>query len=436
MPLFLGNPPGNSSVANDFPYRWRVTSKHPMRIPPLLFGVSVAANLGLAFVWYSKSNDLSAAGPAAVSPHAGATTTPLAAAATTTATGDASGTLSPEVTRALPELFRQLVDGDLSAGVARLRAAGMSEDTVNLIAQAVVMKKFKKAYEELGGDGMNFLMWGGGYARTDAQREAQRKMQEIQKKLSEEARAAGVDRSSFFNFGRKVPGLSAEKSEQLARLEADRQEMRSQVHTEASGMMLDRDTERLKYIDAEFKKDLAALLTPEELEAWSMQRSETAQNLRAQLAYMAPTDEEFRKILKLQEAFNEAWPSNFGGNTDWQKRSEAERAMKKQIAEVLGPTRAADYDKATSYEFGTLSNLEYRLELPKGSADKVLGLHKETDEAARKIRSDKSLSDADRKESLKVLAEQVKSELVGVLGEEGMKAYRNQNSHWIDGLTR
>jgi hypothetical protein len=312
----------------------------------------------------------------------------------------------------------------------------MSDETVNMIAQVAIMHKFKKIYEEMSADGVNPFMWGGSHARTDAQREQQRKMREMQRKLSEEARAAGVDSSWFSGLGGKVPGLSADKAKLLARIEQDRQELRSQVHMEASGMMLDRDSERLKYIDEEFKKDLAEVLSPEEFDAWNLHRSETAQSLRSQLGYMAPTDDEFRRILRLQEAFNEAWPSNHGAGTDWQKRSEAERAMKKQIAEALGPERAADYEKATDYEFGTLSNLEYRLELPKGSADRVYGLHKETEKTARKIRSDKSLTDADKKESLKVLAEQVKSEVVGVLGEEGFKAYKNQHSHWLDNLTR
>ena len=409
-----------------------------MRIPRLLFGLSLAANLGMGFIWFSQTKSSPADGSIMV-PHPATARVDLDASATAAASSAASSSpdaLSSQMAQTMPDLFRQLIEGDFGAGISRLRASGMPAKTVNMIAQVVMMEKFKNAYEALGADGMAFNMWGGSYARTEAQREQQRKMQDFQRELNEEARKAGIDRNMFFSLGGKVPGLSADKAEQLARIEQDRQDMRSQVHLDASGMMLDRDTERLKYIDNEFKKDLAALLSPEELDAWNLHRSETAQSLRAQLAYMSPTEDEFRKILRLQETFNEAWPTSYGANTDWQKRSEAERAMKKQIAELLGPERAADYEKTTDSEFATLSNLEFRLELPKGSADRVYGLHQETDEAARKIRSDKSLGDEDRKESLKVLAEQVKTELTAVLGEEGFKAYRNQHSYWIDGLAR
>jgi hypothetical protein len=405
-----------------------------MRIPPLLVGLSLAANLGLAYVWFSQPKGAPAAGSDSVSRNAAASVASVGATAASTATAD--NALSPEMAKAIPDLFRQLITGDFSTEISRLRAAGMPDETVNMIAQVVMMQKSKKLYEEMAADGVNPFIWGGSHARTDVQREQLRKMREMGRKLSEEAREAGVDSNWFSGFGGKVPGLSADKAKLLARIEQDRQELRSQVHMDASGMMLDRDTERLKYIDEEFKKDLAAVLSPEEFDAWHLHRSETAQSLRSQLGYMAPTDDEFRSILRLQEAFNEAWPSNYGAGTDWQKRSEAERAMKKQIADVLGPKRAADYEKATDYEFGTLSNIEYRLELPKGSADRVYGLHKETDKAAQKIRADKSLTDADRKESLKVLAEQVKAELTGVLGEEGFKAYKGQHSHWIDNLAR
>jgi len=404
-----------------------------MRIPPLFVGVSLAANLGLAIALFSPSKTPSAAESTPVRRDDA-----LSVVSGASRSGSSAGereSLSPEMTKVLPDLFQQLIDGDFSTEIARLRASGVPEETVNMIAQVVMLRRYQKAYEAMGEDSMRF-MWGGNGVRTEAQREKQKKMLAIQEKLREEAREAGVNPNAFFSFGGKVPGLSEEKTAQLARLEADRMEMQSQVHMEASGMMLDRDTERLKFIDEEFKKDLAALLSPEELEAWKMHSSETARSLRSQLAYMEPTDEEFRGILKLQDAFNEAWPSNYGAGTDWQKRSEAERAMKEQIAALLGPERAAEYRKATDWEYGTLSNIEYRLELPKGSADRVFTLHEESEKTARKIRSDKSLSDADRKESLKVLAEQVQSELTGVLGQEGLKAYRNQHGHWIDNLGR
>ena len=402
-----------------------------MRIPPVLFGVSLAANLGLAFVWFYHPKYSPETGPAAVLQPVGRAASPVEAAAAQ-ASADA---LSPEMAKAIPDLFQQLIDGDLGAEVSRLRASGIPEETVNLIAQVVILQKYKKAFEESGADGM-LQMWGSNYALTDAQRERQKKMQETLRKLSDETREAGVDSNWFTSFGDKVPGISADKAKQIARIEQDRQDLRSQVHTEASGMMLERDNERLKYIEEEFKKDLAALLSPEELDAWKAHSSDTARNLRMQLAYMSPTEDEFKKILKLQETFDEAWPTGYGVKTDWQKRSEAEREMKKQIVDLLGPERAADYEKATDQEFGTLSKLEYRLQLPKGSAEKVYGLHQETEKAAQKIRSDKSLGDEDRKESLKVLAEQVKSELTGVLGEEGFKAYKAQHSHWIDNLAR
>lgn len=406
-----------------------------MRIPPLLFGLSLVANLGLAFAWFSRASNSPEAG-AIMTPSAVAVAAPDAAADANAAASTVASALSPEVAKALPDLLRQLINGDFSTEVSRLRASGMPEETVNMIGQVVMMQKFRKAYEEMSADGMGFQMWGSNYARTDAQRERQKKMLETQRKLGEEGREAGLDLNWFSDLSGSVPGLPSDKAKQIARIQQDRQDLLSQVHMEASGMMLDRDTERLKFIDAEFKKDLAAVLSPEELDAWNLHRSETAQSLRTQLAYMAPTDDEFRKILTLQEKFNEAWPTSYGPQTDWQKRSEAERAMKKQIAEVLGPERTADYEKATDYEFGTLSNLEYRLELPKGSADRIYGLHKETEATARKIRADKSLTEADRKESLKVLAEQAKSEVVGVLGEEGFKAYKTQHSHWIDSLER
>ncbi len=406
-----------------------------MRLSPLIIGLSLAANAGLGYALWQRTAPAPETHAVAATGSA-KTTAPRSTSVSTSSDGSATsvanGTLSPELARELPGLFQRLTEGDFVAGITQLRAAGMDEETLGMLAQVVAIQKYRLFARSLGNNGAEFYMWGSDRAKTEAQREAQKRMLEFQRQLSENARDAGIHNDWFSMMRNDVPGLSDEKSKQLARLEQDHQELRSRIQMEAAGMMLERDTEQLKFIDAEFKKDLAAILTPEELEAWTLHRSQTAQSLRAEIAYMEPTDEEFRGILKLQEAFNDAWPAEYGASTDWQKRHEAQQEMKAKIAELLGPTRAADYQKATDYEFGTLSNLEYRLELPKGTADRVLELRKQTEQAAQKIRADKSLADADRQESLKVLADQAREDLSAALSAEGFKAYKAQHGHWID----
>lgn len=141
-----------------------------MRFSRLLLGLSLAANLGLAYLWYAQPkgsmNDGSTWAPELEL--AGVEAAPVAPVAAT-----ATRAFSPEMTQALPAFFRQLTDGDFRAEIARLRASGLPEETVSLIGQLIIAEKFKQSYEAFAGRGFSpDILWGGMSALTDVQREA------------------------------------------------------------------------------------------------------------------------------------------------------------------------------------------------------------------------------------------------------------------------
>lgn len=397
-----------------------------MRLTPAFLAVSITANLGLGYlVWSGPSHaaDHSASAPARATADATASA-PLASA------DDDAKTHAAQAAA-----FTRFLTGDLATEVARLRELGLPKDMIEDMAQAAVFAKYRKAMRSFPDDFSMGAMWGN-TAKTARQREQIKKFRELTRQIGEEASAAGVDWNMFSMMGPKAP-IPEDKAAKVSRLEQDRLEMSSNIQMDAGGLMLERDTAQLKYIEEEYEKELAALLTPEELEAWNLTRSQTAQNLRSRVSFMNPSAEEFALLYKYQAAFDKDWGTSYmGHNTDWQKRSEAEQKMREQIKAALGPERYADYQKATDSDYGTLNNLEYRLELPAGTADRLLASRQEAERAAAKIRGDKSLSDADRKASLQVLAEQAKTEFTTTLGEEGFNAYRKQGPDWLENLAR
>lgn len=394
-----------------------------MRPYPLILGLSLLANLGLAIVHFRQPEPTAAATPTSV-------TTELAANDQTRA-----ATATQREFEQLPALLGRLQTGDLTIELEELRQLGLPEDTIKTLAEGAIMRRFREGMAALNRDG-NINYWQGGYAQTKEQREKQRKMMQLMRDLGEQARLAGIRWDMFSNYANEGI-LPEEKALLVARIKQDHDEMRSQIHMEAQGLMLERDQEKLRFLNEEYQKDLAAALTPQELEEWNLRNSNTARQLKSQLAHMQPTEEEFRQIHRLQSVFDETWSyENLGGNIDWQKRGEAEKAMKEEIAVLLGPERYADYSKSTDREFGTLSNLEYRLELPAGTADRLYAMHAESDAAAKAIREDKQLSKDDQKAALKTLADKVTADMTAGLGEEGFNAYRNQSGHWIEQLRR
>lgn len=393
-----------------------------MRPYPLILGLSLLANLGLAIVHFNRPEPTS---PAAT-----------ASAATEVATVKArTDTTASREFEHLPALVGRLQTGDLTTELNELRRLGLPEDTIKTLAEGAIMRRFREGMAALKQDG-NISYWQGGYTSTKEQRENQRKKMQLVRDLSEQMRLAGIRWDLLSDYADESI-LSADKAQLVARIKQDHDEMRSQIHMEAQGLMLERDQEKLRFLNEEYEKDLAAALTPQELEEWNLRNSNTARQLQSQLAHMQPTEQEFRQIHRLQSVFDETWSyENRGGNIDWQKRSEAEKAMKAEIAALLGPERYADYTKSTDHEFGTLSNLEYRLELPAGTADRLYAMHAESDAAAKAIRENKQLSKDDQKAALKTLADKITADMTSALGQEGFDAYRNQGGRWIEQLQR
>ncbi len=392
-----------------------------MRPYPLILGLSLLANLGLAIVHFRQPDPTTAATPTSVTAEVAA--------------NDKTPTATHREFEQLPALVSRLQTGDLATELDELRRLGLPEDTIKTLAEGAIMRRFREGMTALNRDG-SINYWQGGYAQTKEQREKQQKMMQLMRDLQEQARLAGIRWDMISNYGDESV-LPEDKALLVARIKQDHDEMRSQIHMEAQGLMLERDQEKLRFLKEEFEKDLAAALTPQELEEWNLRNSNTARQLKSQLANMQPTEEEFRQIYRLQSVFDETWSyETRGGNIDWQKRGADEKAMKEEIAALLGPERYADYTKSTDREFGTLSNLEYRLELPAGTADRLYAMHADSDAAAKAIRENKQLSKDEQKAALKTLADKVTADMTAALGEEGFNAYRNQGGHWIEQLRR
>ncbi|MFH1497203.1 MAG: hypothetical protein ABII82_05185 [Verrucomicrobiota bacterium] len=392
-----------------------------MRPYPVILALSLLANLGLAIVHFRQPASPTSVSSASESPPP--------------ATTSSSASAAKREFAQLPALVSRLQTGDLATGLDELRRLGLPEDTIKTLAEGAIMRRFREGMAALNRGG-SFNYWQGGYAQNKEQREKQQQMMQLMRDLGEQARLAGITWNMFSQYTDEGI-LTEDKALLVTRIKQDHDEMRSQIHLEAQGLMLERDQEKLRFLNEEYQKDLAAALTPQELEEWNLRNSNTARQLKSQLAHMQPTEDEFRQIHRLQSVFDETWSyENRGGNIDWQKRSEAEKAMKAEIAALLGAKRNADYVKSTDREFGTLSNLEYRLELPAGTADRLYAMHAESDTAAKTIREDKQLSKDDQKAALKALADKVTADMTTALGEEGFNAYRNQGGHWIEQLRR
>lgn len=411
-----------------------------MKLLPVLLGVSLAANAALlvvggADVFGAKKS----AGGHAAAGGDGAASAPRFVKPEGPATGDGKA------------LVAALREGDLERLRDELRASGLDEDSVRAIVSVRLWKRYESRMKELQpAPDPNSPWWKndedwqwGGAGQTKEQREQARALRdeqraEIERLLGKDPKAAEPNAWLARQYGFLAP----EKREELQRLEQDYNELANDLRREARGFMLPSDQEKLKFLEEEKRRDLAAVLSPEELADFEMRRSRTAQNLRWRMTQMDATEAEFRTIFELQKDFDERFNEydQYGNRTrtmtqdDWKARAEAEKAMKDQLRGALGAERYAAYLRSQDGDYQQLRNAVKRLELPSDTPDRIYALRDEVPRRAGLIADDASLSAEQKRAELKKLAEETRNRVGAVLGAEAAQVYLVNGMQWVKQL--
>lgn len=327
-------------------------------------------------------------------------------------------------------LHAALLSGDAMA----LEAAGVSPDIARELALgralARVAARIRDAERSEPTDGR----WWRRSTYSPEDRELQlRNRREISDAL---AAAFGDDlglfsRANSFNLAFLAP----EKRDALRRITQDYDEMMAKFSE--GGIQLASDRERLELLRAERDRDIAALLTPAEREAYEMRTSRTAANVRARYGDGIQTEEDYRKIYALQKAFDDKFQMDGSGGRlapeAMSERLEAQRQLQDDIRASLGDERYTELRRATDSDLRAVDSLVSRLNLPPDATDRVALTRDTLAAESQRINTDASLSPVERREQLEALGARAKTELVQALGSEAADAYA-QRSPWISML--
>ena len=402
-----------------------------MKLLPVLLGVSLAANAVLIASRTGSRESVSASG---------ATATPGA-----TISVAASGEAKPAADGA--RLAEAIRTGDLETLRDQLRAAGVEEDMVRALVSMRLWKRHEARMREISFGQTSSKEWwkqedwnfGG---RTKEEREELRALQKQTK--DEIERLLGPDpepEKSNPWLARQYGFLPAEKRDALMKLEQDYQELQMELQQDMGSFRMPADQEKQRFLEEEKKRDMAALLSPEEMENYELRQSSTAGQLRWQMTRMNATEEEYRAIFAIRREFDEQYSlsDQFGSRSmsqdDWKKRNEAEKAMQEQIKAALGEERYTLYAYANNGEFQQLQGATKRFGLPEDTPVRVLGLRDEISAEGNRIADDKNLSPEQKGEALRRLAADGRKKLDGLLGADVAAAYKaNTGLNWLEQL--
>lgn len=405
----------------------------PMKSSAVLLVLSLAANVSLGVVLVRR--------PAVRA---------LFDSSSRTATADAPAANKPVASLGTTEnivtgSWTQLRTGDLADTVARLRAEGVPPRILRAIMGALVAERFAEQRRAILTAIAAKPWWRGNpwEAYSDPEiTSLQRKLaiasrEELYRLLGPEAPANDYDRAYA---ERKYGPLTPDQTEKFRRINRDYDDLMAEVRAQAKGIILPEDSEKLAYFESEKRKDVAALLTAEELFEFNLRSSPTAKRVRDQLAVFDPTEEEFRAIFKIQQAIDEQFGDGRVQNLTAEERRlrrDLSNATGEQVRVVLSPERFAEYQLKTDPVYITTNQVIVSLSLPATATAQVVAVQKDITARMQAAVADRSLTGPQRNAQFAALAQQATQTLTTTLGAEGLDTYKQAGAgNWLTNLER
>ncbi len=218
------------------------------------------------------------------------------------------------------------------------------------------------------------------------------------------------------------------------------------MQQDTQGFRLASDGEKLRFLQAEQKRDMEALMTPEERHTYELRQSATAQQLRSKMTQLNATEQEYLAIFPLQKAFDEKYnphnsdPFSSGPERDqayWKERRAADAQLQSQIKAVVGEARYAASVRQQDHDWRQLEAATRRLTLPADTPTRLYALRDTTASAAQQIAQNTSLATEQKKQALAELAAGTRDQVRTHLGQEGADAYfKNNGMRWLKELER
>ena len=330
---------------------------------------------------------------------------------------------------------------DMRSLYQRLRSVGMDAERARRVVAATFLTDFHDEMRGVFEERFSNDFW-----RSQSHWEMQElyATEYIQKRRQMEAmleEVTGAPAPDLFPYGhrRGLPGFTPEQQRGVRLIEEDYSLLQSKIHARARGSsMLPEDWEALRMLEEERRRDLAALLSEEELREYDLRNSQTSHQLRHGLRSFEPNEEEFRTIFSLKHEIDLAYGPQHGmpDEETRQARAEAEKAMNEQLRELLGEERFEEYQLSQDHSFTMLAGLTDRLGVPREKAREIHRMEQLVREKQREFQTDSDLNPDDIAEANQLLWEETRRTVEEALGEEAMEIYMNQGGWWLRNLQR
>lgn len=237
--------------------------------------------------------------------------------------------------------------------------------------------------------------------------------------------------------------LGPEKRDRVKDLQAKFDQLEQQIYERSKGFLLDGDQEELRRLQKQREAELAQVLSTEELEEYQLRMSPTSSSLRAQLHGFNPSEEEFRKMFRLQKTFDDQFNNGFDLSDPAQAelqaaaQEQAQQALNEEIRKTIGSQRYAEYQRAQDADYKALVQFTERFEVSPNLASRVYDMKLQAERQKLRLESDPNLTPEQVGQTLAAIAgetERSVAQLMGGANSQLWRAYQRTGSQWIRGL--
>lgn len=423
-----------------------------MKLPTVLLALSVAANAALLTAFavrptlappQVRSFFTSEAAPAPVAK----TAVQTSSAAATTAVEAGRPKPGVAATEQQPTLWSKLQTDDLRTLVQRLKAAGFPVSVVRAVVSAELQKRYAPRLNAVMASPAATEYWKGelnSYSsinskvseeRNKIYRERSRVMREVLGDDFFGSDVAEVSETMRNRFG----NLSRAKIDLVQRISEDYEEMTNDIRSAARGVVLPEDRAKLALLEREKRADLAAVLTPQELQEYEMRTSMITSRLRQSMTLMDATEQEFRTIYSIHQKYADQLDptGGLGGSytsNTLEKRHQAEKQVQLEIAAALGEARAAEFERSSNYEYRQLAAIAKQNNLATDAAVRAYELRAAAAEQSVRIGDDRNMTPEQKRAALQALAQETREKLTNTLGPAGQDYAKSAS--WLSAIER
>lgn len=340
--------------------------------------------------------------------------------------------------------WSQIESDDYRQYIANLRGVGCPERLIRDLVVADLHQVYERRRQSVGA--ASLPPWADQDARTAAEVQAQRQLEAVDEEhraVLRELLGFAWNREAIELWNNEeiawllLGFLTDDQAIQVAGLVEPLQNSARRLRDRVEGILLAEDCAALEQLGAQFRTDVAGLLTPQQAEEFYLRLQAlglaiSGKGLHFELAGL--TGLEGREIVRLSLAHGDFIREELLGlEPSEAERQESRLNLDHAVANVLGPQRYAVYARAQDERFREAYEFTRERQLPEDAAVKAWEIRRVAEEEAASLRTTPAagVNPADLAAQLQALQESAAAALTSVLGAEHASQYLEQHGEWL-----